>query len=391
MRILFSSTGAVGHFRSLAPFIDACAERGEETLVAGPPWLAGTAQEKGYEFVAFEAPSADDLGRLRSGFENLPEDERNAAVRREAYGRLRPQASVRMLNEICRDWQPDAVIREHAEFGSALAAELHRIPVIRVSRLASFEEGVIAQCAEPLGDLRSALGLPADPGGERLRHSPSVTFWPASLEDPGHASASRPVRFRDPSWDDPVSELDRASEDGMAPLIYVTFGTVTGTLPIASRVYTTLIEAITGLPVRGLLTAGRIDGKPYPFPALPPNLRTESWVNEVRILSACSAVVCHGGSGSILAPVAAGVPLVLVPLFGDQHANAQRVSEFGAGTVAELDAESIRHATLRVLNDEANRRQAQALASELRTHAHCQGIVELIAELRVGAPGGLVG
>jgi UDP:flavonoid glycosyltransferase YjiC (YdhE family) len=171
----------------------------------------------------------------------------------------------------------------------------------------------------------------------------------------------------------------------------VTFGTVTGTLDIASRVYTTALEAVNGLPVRALLTAGRPEGDRPPIASAPAHVRAAAWVNEVDVLAEADLVVCHGGASSILGAAAAGIPLVIVPLFGDQHANARLVGEFGAGVVAELNARSIRTAILQVLADDTHRRRAQALAHELRTHAQCERIVKLLAELRSGAPGAMRG
>ncbi len=391
MRILFSSTGGKGHFRSLMPFIGACMERGHETLVAGPPGLATMANDHDYRFALFEAPSPEDLEELQSSVRNLPEAERKTSRLREGYGRLRPRASLPGLTEICSRWQPDAVVREAAEFGSALAAEQHRIPVVRVTWLARFEEHVLHLCAEPLDALRRSVGLPADPSAERIRHSPSLTFWPASLEDPRGDPLTHTVRFRDPRWDARADKLTYDWGDHGGPLIYVTFGTVTGTLDIASQVYTTVVEALSDLPVRAVLTAGSPEGQAPPTASTPAHVRAEAWVNEVDVLAEAALVLCHGGASSILGAAAAGLPLVIVPLFGDQHSNARLVSELGAGVVAELDARSIRNAIRGVLENGTHRRQAQVLARELRTHAACERIVELLAELSAGATGAVVG
>ena len=44
------------------------------------------------------------------------------------------------------------------------------------------------------------------------------------------------------------------------------------------------------------------------------------------------AMVGHGGSGSTLMAMAAGLPLAVVPLFADQPQNARRVAALGAGS-----------------------------------------------------------
>ncbi len=47
-----------------------------------------------------------------------------------------------------------------------------------------------------------------------------------------------------------------------------------------------------------------------------------------------SAVVCHGGSGTLLSTLATGCPVVVIPLFADQFANARSVDAAGAGLAA---------------------------------------------------------
>lgn len=42
-------------------------------------------------------------------------------------------------------------------------------------------------------------------------------------------------------------------------------------------------------------------------------------------------MICHGGSGTTLAALAAGLPLVVIPLQADQPTNAATVEEIGAG------------------------------------------------------------
>jgi len=42
------------------------------------------------------------------------------------------------------------------------------------------------------------------------------------------------------------------------------------------------------------------------------------WVPQADVLRHARVVVCHGGSGTTLGALAAGVPLVVTPLFDDQ-------------------------------------------------------------------------
>ena len=75
----------------------------------------------------------------------------------------------------------------------------------------------------------------------------------------------------------------------------------------------------------------------------------------------------HGGTGTTLSALAAGCPLVVVPLFGDQPYNAARIAISGAGVAASVD--QIHQRIQLVLDDERFRDTARAMADEMRTYA----------------------
>ena len=116
--------------------------------------------------------------------------------------------------------------------------------------------------------------------------------------------------------------------------MYVSFGSEAAASHHFPGVYRRAAEALAALPVRVLLTIGdRRD--PAELGPLPPSVRVERWMPQAAVMAHASAMVGHGGSGSTLMALAAGVPLALVPLFVDGPANAGRVAELGAGIVAE--------------------------------------------------------
>jgi len=65
--------------------------------------------------------------------------------------------------------------------------------------------------------------------------------------------------------------------------------------------------------------------------AIPHNVHVEPWVNQPDVLAEADVVVCHGGSGTTFGALAAGVPLVIAPMFADQFANGAKVAASGAG------------------------------------------------------------
>jgi UDP:flavonoid glycosyltransferase YjiC (YdhE family) len=82
---------------------------------------------------------------------------------------------------------------------------------------------------------------------------------------------------------------------------------------------------------------------------------------------ACDVVVCHGGSGTTMAALTRGLPMVVVPLFADQMHNAARVEAIGAGLVVDPReaATGIAAAVQRVLVDPSYATGAREVAAEL--------------------------
>ncbi|SBW19861.1 MGT family glycosyltransferase [Candidatus Protofrankia californiensis] len=210
---------------------------------------------------------------------------------------------------------------------------------------------------------------------ELIRTSPYLTRFPASL-DRSLFSATR--RFRVAAGR--VRPLPDWWDGDGAPLVYVTFGSVTGNLPMAAAAYRAVLDAVTGLPVRVLLTTGNTtDGSG--FGPVPTNVHVQAWVPQDDVLAHAAVVVCHGGSGTTFGALAAGVPVVVVPLFADQPANGKKVAAAGAGLVVESDPDAsgaidmvtpedaprIRAAIDTVLAEVSYRQAAGLIAEEMRS------------------------
>ncbi len=386
MRVLFSSTRGAGHFNPLVPFARGFERAGHEVMFAGPPDLEGPVETAGFEFWRFDPPPEDELGEVWSRVPELPPEEANEVVVGQIFGRLNTTAALPRLRAAFEQWVPDAVLRDPNEYGSALAAELHGVPHARVAiGLASTEELGLGIAAGELDALRRAEGLAPDPRADALRSSPFLSVFPRSLDE----GAQPDTRwFHDPAWDTAPGELpDWWPGREEQPLVYVTFGSVAGSFPQALPVYDVAMRAVAGLPVRVLLTVGReldLDA----LPAAPDNVRIERWVPQQDVLGHAAAAVVHGGSGSTLGALAAGVPLVVVPLFADQPQNARRVAEVGAGVAVEPDRADVdaavaplRDAVKTVLAEPSFSERAGALADELRAEPPVDEAVLLFERL----------
>ncbi len=382
MRVLLASTEGAGHFNPLVPFVEAFAGRGDEVLVVVPPALAATVEASGHAFRVGADPPAEELAAIWQRFPTVPPDEAAVLVNREVFGRLNTAAMLSTLESACRAWRPDLVVREPCEYASAIAADRLGIPHVQVAiSLAQIEASSLALAAPVLEPYGSGIV-------NRIRASPYLTRFPASL-DPSPFATTRRFREADVVDGEPLPAWWEADD---APLVYVTFGSVTGTLPIAPAVYRAALGAVAGLPARVLLTIGRSTDRAELGP-IPANVHLEAWVPQSRVLGQAAVVVCHGGSGTTFGALAAGVPLVVVPLFADQPANARLVASARAGVVIDSetgpgdvigsigpeDAARIRAAIETVLADGSYREAASRIADEIRVFPTIDHVVATLA------------
>jgi UDP:flavonoid glycosyltransferase YjiC (YdhE family) len=89
------------------------------------------------------------------------------------------------------------------------------------------------------------------------------------------------------------------------------------------------------------------------------------------------SVLCHGGSGSVIGALSAGLPLVVTPIGADQSDNARAVDALGAGIAIDTpDAEAISAALHKVLTDPTYRAAAQKVASEIAAQPGIEAAVD---------------
>ena len=161
-----------------------------------------------------------------------------------------------------------------------------------------------------------------------IESAPYLTSFPPLL-DP----STWPVTVRYRLAEVPPAPLPDWWGASAAPLLYVTFGTVVGHTGLATRVFRDALEAVEGLGARILLTIGR-SGEPPSIGSHPANVHVERWVDQASVMAESDAVLCHGGSGTTLGALRAGVPLVICPLYADNARNGSMVERAGAGLVA---------------------------------------------------------
>ncbi len=397
MRILVTTRGSSGHLLPLAPIAHAAAAAGHDVVVAAQRQHRANVEATGLAFSPVGDPPEEAWKPLLGQFAELDLDAANALMIGEFFGGIDTRAGLPDLLRIVETWRPDVIVRESWEFTSTIAAELHRVPLARVGLgLTSVEQLSVALAAPVLDRVRSEIGLPPDPSGDRLRDGPYFTTMPELMERPPASAAPLVHRFRTRPAE-AVPPLPDWWPGNADPLVYVTFGSVTAEphLPFFPALYRAAIDALAPLPARVLVTIGR-GSDPEELGPRPPNVRVERWVPQDAVAPHAAAIVCHGGYGSTLGALSHGVPLVVLPLFSaDQWANAGAVAGVGAGVALDGERRTRRvlglpsaetlgglaGAVLSVLGDAAYRRAAARVADAIRALPPVDDAVDVLARL----------
>jgi len=170
------------------------------------------------------------------------------------------------------------------------------------------------------------------------------------------------------------------------PTVYATLGT-SPTFNTNRDVFEAIIAGLREEPVNLLVTVGR-NNDPARFRDLPAHVRVVSYAPIGMLLPRCTAVVNHGGSGTVMATLAHGLPQVVVPFSADQPYNAARCAALGVGRVIAPDActpAAFRAAVRAVLDEPGYRDRAAHMAAEIAGMpgpAEMVGLVERLVRER---------
>ncbi|HEV2237203.1 MAG TPA: glycosyltransferase [Ktedonobacterales bacterium] len=171
-------------------------------------------------------------------------------------------------------------------------------------------------------------------------------------------------------WDTP--DLWRAPDDLEAflarpePVIAVSSGSVApGVTQAFTEFYRTSLSAIQRVGARALVIGAAAGTFHDPLPddalALP-------FAPFSQVYSHCTAVIHHGGIGTVAQALRAGVPALVIPWGVDQYINAEQVAHLGAGRWLQRHSYTVERAVQgldALLHRERYREQAQALATQI--------------------------
>jgi UDP:flavonoid glycosyltransferase YjiC (YdhE family) len=368
VRILFTFTGGRGHVEPLLPLAEAARAAGHAVAFGGRASILPVVERLGFAAFATEP----GMTAQRRPLQPL-DPEREARDFRDGFvGRAHERGEG--VHALCLEWRPDVVVGEEAHYGALVAAERLGLPFASLVVLAAGTLGTRELVAEPLNRVRADYGLPPDPEASMLSRQLVLAPLPPGFRDPAFPLPPATAYFR-------PFEAAPGRHDG-SPAVYFTLGTVFNLE--SGDLFARVLAGLGGLPLDVVATVGdELD--PAELGPLPAHVRVERFVAQAEVLPRSSAVVSHGGSGSVLGALAHGLPQVLIPMGADQPLNAARCEALGVARVLDPVAATpadVRDALAEVLEEPRYREAAERLRREFAALPGPAHAIELLARLR---------
>lgn len=373
MRILLIAAPMVGHVLPLVPLARAFQDAGHDVLVASSDEGVRAAQKAGLR-AHDVAPGVNFQRIFLRTFLAHP-----VVMRHELAGTggldgvalMFPRLAERMAPgaiALADEWRPDLVLHEGLAPLGALMAGRRGVPSVLVDALVFHGDELFSAVAPHLGALAHRYGVEAIPDP-----TDAVTAIPASLNGPRRG---RPMRYIGATGS--TGRAATLPSGGSRPVVLVSRSTVADPRP--DQMMARVVAAASGADVDVVLV--RPDRAVVRRP-LPPNVTTTDWVPFADVLPRVAGVVHHGGAGSVMSALAAGVPQVVVPGAGDRRVHADLIAARGAGLA--VPAKGITTDVLeRLVGDDGLREAARDVAAEIADMPAPEELVEPLAALAAG-------
>jgi UDP:flavonoid glycosyltransferase YjiC (YdhE family) len=151
------------------------------------------------------------------------------------------------------------------------------------------------------------------------------------------------------------------------PLIYASVGTL---LNQHRELFETIAKACDGLDAQLVLSLGGGRLRPDDLGPLPAEAVCVHYAPQLDLLARAGLTLTHGGLNTVLESLAAGVPVVAIPVNNDQPGIAARLQWSGTGASVpwgRLSVRRLRSAVQRVLGDGGYRANARTMQAAMQS------------------------
>lgn len=385
MRILITSIPQVSHLFPMVPQGQALQAAGHDILVLTQPNVAPSLATAGlparvagaaFDMVGFFQVTVP-AGTLPAEAWQFDLDRMNELAARPWSHWARE--AIGPLLEVAASWQPDLIIGDPMAITARFLGGALCVPVVEHRWGPDTTRGSYhAVAARRMASLLRRHGLAGLP-------EPALVLdpCPPSIQPPGTVPG-RPVRYVPYNG---TGELPAGALAGSRPRVCVSFGRVVGSATRGALVRSTVeaLEQLGGVTTtlavtrNDLAEIGPVAGQAEILHDVPLNLLT----------SHCDVLVHHGGSGTGMTGLCAGLPQVILPQLPDQALFGRLLEDAGAGRVladasAQQSVAAIAAAVGSVLNDPGYHAAARRLQAEIESMPEPAALVAELARLSQG-------
>nr|UYS87211.1 HaiG1 [Streptomyces sp.] len=366
MRILVTASCSEGLVLPLVPIAWALRSAGHEVLVTAPANMAGVITDAGLPFAechpAVEMPEVLSFDREGNAVP-MPRGEENLLPH---IGRGYARLAVRLLDGVralAERWRPDLIVTETYGFvGPLIAAELS-LPWVEQGMRLSSPPSITRAGVDELRPEMTALGHADLP----------PALLALDLCPPGLRPQDRPgsLRMRFVPYNGRMENLPGwVLVPRERPRVCLTFGTRVPLNRSPIRGGFSMLEELTHrLPELGAeVVVGAADSVVRDLGNLPDGVRAAAQLPMGQILPSCDLVVHHGGVGTTLTALTAGVPQLAIPVIAEVWESARLLTAAGAARqvpFAEASADAVVQAAAAMLKDPSYGERARLLRSEI--------------------------
>lgn len=183
----------------------------------------------------------------------------------------------------------------------------------------------------------------------------------------------------------PFERLQSSPPGEQRPLIYASMGT------LQNRLYPTfqkIAEACDGVAAQLVISLGG-GGRPEDLGELPGQPIVVQHAPQLELIERAALVITHAGMNTVTESIAAGVPMLAIPVTNDQPAVAARMARAGCGEMLPLKQATVQRlgrAVRRLLSDDRYRIKAQELATANARAGGLQRAVEIVERVVDASP-----
>ena len=422
--VVFFPEGAFGPTNNCVGIGEVLRQRGHRVIFVIEESFAGTLEEKGFEerLMRLAPPPevAEEPGQFWKDFigDTAPVFRKSTYDQLEEFMAPTWQALLdgaryvdERLVEIFDEVQPDAIVEDNVCAFPAIPAsgrpwvrivscnplELKDpdlpppytgLPLDDPSEWETYRDEYRRAIDDMQGDFSEFCverGAPPLPPGEMIHESPwlNLYLYPREVDYPRSMrlaptwhNLESSVRTTDADWSVPPEIADRESS-----LVYVSLGSLgSGDVPLMKE----LVAALAETPQRYVVSKGPQHSE-Y---ELEDNMVGEEFLPQVSVLPQVDLVITHGGNNTTTESLHFGKPMILLPIFWDQHDNAQRMHETGFGIrlpTYSFDRRDLWESIDRLLADSDLRDRLATVSERLQASPGNELAAELIERVAVSA------